>query len=195
MTGQYSCVKGIKLIKPDNFSGMKKLMKYLMELGHRRIVFLQRIINDGINTTAESLNAIEEIKQDNPDLELEVFPVTDLTFDEGLRETLKRIDYIKKHKITAVAGSTDNVAAGILHALLDSGFKVPEEISVAGHDDYPLGAQVYPPLTTVRIDLKQMGRIAAAALIDFYMNRKKTGSVEFIPENLIVRKSTAKAFH
>ena len=47
---------------------------------------------------------------------------------------------------------TDSLALGALHALAESGLRVPEDVSVVGYDDVPEAAHYSPPLTTVGFD-------------------------------------------
>jgi DNA-binding LacI/PurR family transcriptional regulator len=53
-------------------------------------------------------------------------------------------------RVTAVFAANDDMAIGLIHALVDVGRRVPEDVSVVGFDDIPVSAHVLPPLTTVR---------------------------------------------
>ena len=48
---------------------------------------------------------------------------------------------------------------------LRDGISIPRELSVIGYDDSPLASRLWPPLTSVRRDTRDTGRIAAAMLI------------------------------
>ena len=62
---------------------------------------------------------------------------------------------------------TDFKAIEVLYALQDAGLKVPDDIGVIGYDDMPEAARCDPPLTTVHIPRKQIGRRAAQFLLDW----------------------------
>jgi len=66
---------------------------------------------------------------------------------------------------TAVVAANDLVAAGVIRGALDRGIRVPEDLSVTGWDDQPLGRLLSPALTTVEIDLEGLGSRAMTRLI------------------------------
>jgi LacI family transcriptional regulator len=62
---------------------------------------------------------------------------------------------------TAIVAGNDLMAIGALRQLLDLGYQVPQDVSVAGFDDIEFAAYASVPLTTVRISLTQFGRRGA----------------------------------
>lgn len=68
--------------------------------------------------------------------------------------------------IDAVFCSSDMVALGVLTEARLLGVDVPGRLAVVGLGDHPFAAELYPALTTVRIDGRAMGSIAANFLID-----------------------------
>ena len=53
------------------------------------------------------------------------------------------------------------MAAGALNALREAGLPVPDDVSLVGYDDVLLARYLYPPLTTIRQPITEMGRAAA----------------------------------
>jgi LacI family transcriptional regulator len=93
--------------------------------------------------------------------------------------------------ITAVVAANDLLALATFDAIRKLGLRCPHDVSVVGHNDMPLVDLVSPPLTTVRIEHRDMGRGAANLLLREIDTRG--GAVEHLilqPE-LIVRGSTA----
>lgn len=87
-----------------------------------------------------------------------------------------------------IFAASDVVAMSIVSAAIDSGIRVPEQMSVIGFDDIPMARLVHPPLTTVRQDIKG----GAQALVDLLfrrLNGELAGSVAIAPE-LVVRESS-----
>ena len=66
---------------------------------------------------------------------------------------------------TAVFAANDVLAVGVLLAAQDAGLRVPDDVSVAGFDDFDFATMVSPALTTVSVDFVQMGMWGAEVLI------------------------------
>jgi LacI family transcriptional regulator len=98
-----------------------------------------------------------------------------------------------KEPPTAIFGSNDEIAAGVLAAARSGGVDVPWELSIAGFEDSPFSKQSWPALTTARQNTEEIGRHAAQRLI---AELERDGD-EHIIENegfspdLVVRGSTA----
>ena len=88
----------------------------------------------------------------------------------------------------SVFAGDDDAAIGVIDALVEHGFRVPEDIAVVGFDDLRLSAFLTPPLTTVRAPTEAVGRIAAERLFEIL---KKEGSdgVVLLPTEIIIRRS------
>lgn len=70
---------------------------------------------------------------------------------------------------TAIFASNDEMAAGVMHAARELGLSVPQDLSLIGFDDSPTAAHVWPPLSTVRWPIVDMGKIAARKLVSAYL--------------------------
>jgi len=73
-------------------------------------------------------------------------------------------------EVTAVLCGNDDLALGVMRAMLEAGRAVPGSVSVVGFDDIPQAEFFTPSLTTVRLDFTELGRAAFAAL------REQTGA-------------------
>lgn len=83
----------------------------------------------------------------------------------------------------------DEMAIGIVTALLERGYRIPKDVAVIGFDDQPIAQLVSPHLTTVRQPIQKMG----ATAIEFLLNRIKNPSAPIqrrllVPE-LIIRET------
>ena len=66
---------------------------------------------------------------------------------------------------TAFFACNDFIAAGAIRALLQVGYRVPEDISIIGFDDVQICSFVSPPLSTMRIDRSRMGELGVEHLL------------------------------
>jgi len=90
-----------------------------------------------------------------------------------------------------VFASNDDMALGVMAEALRLGLGVPAELSIAGFDDSPGAALVYPPLTTVRQPLEEMARLAVDLLIT-PGEQEAEAADRVMAHRLVVRGSTAK---
>jgi LacI family transcriptional regulator len=88
----------------------------------------------------------------------------------------------------AVFAGDDDAAIGVIRALNDSGYRVPEDIAVVGFDDLRLSAFLSPPLTTVRAPTETVGRIAAERLFGL-LNKEISYGTTLLPTEIIIRRS------
>src|SRR3546814_9411923 len=66
----------------------------------------------------------------------------------------------------AVFAANDMMALGSLFALNHAGIQAPCDIAIAGVDDIPLARYVHPSLTTMRVDIAELGGRALRALVE-----------------------------
>jgi LacI family gluconate utilization system Gnt-I transcriptional repressor len=66
----------------------------------------------------------------------------------------------------AVVCSSDTLAHGVLTEAIARGLSVPGQLAVVGFGDLNFAARTYPPLSTVRVDGANIGRVAAQAILD-----------------------------
>lgn len=87
---------------------------------------------------------------------------------------------------TAIFAASDDVAIGVLHAIHASGRRVPEDIAVAGVDNSPFSAYLWPPLTTVNVPTMEMSR----QVLNMIHNGQDTANLRVMVDvDLIVRQS------
>lgn len=94
--------------------------------------------------------------------------------------------------VTAVFAANDDMAIGLIRALLEAGRRIPEDISVVGLDDVPVAAYVSPPLTTVRQPFEATAQDGLKRLVHAIENPDADPIPEEDPPvDLVVRASTA----
>lgn len=94
--------------------------------------------------------------------------------------------------IAGIVAFNDLVASGVLKALADAGKRVPDDCLVIGMDGIPLGEQLSPELTTLSLDLREVGRTAVELLDGLLAGSLTAGSAEahlMLRHRLVVRQS------
>ena len=110
------------------------------------------------------------------------------------KKRAERMDFYRERlsqirSFTAIFAVSDYYAVELIHFLQSSGVDIPGDISVAGFDDTPLCALVYPALTTVRQDTAARAKCALDAIAKMRAGENVELSVT-LPTELVVRGST-----
>lgn len=93
---------------------------------------------------------------------------------------------------TAVFCANDLMAIGFMNRAAELGYRVPDDVSVAGFDGISLGTYVRPTLTTISTSPHELGRTAAKLLLD-HIDGTSAPDVSLPPSELILRDSTTMA--
>ncbi len=106
----------------------------------------------------------------------------------GARAALQLLDLPENQRPEVIVAANDLMALGALRAARERGLLVPGDIAIAGFDDIE-ASQATPPLTTVRQPTYEIGRCAAALVLDKIRGRPVREKVVY-PAELIQREST-----
>jgi LacI family transcriptional regulator len=95
---------------------------------------------------------------------------------------------------TAIFCLNDDMALGVMQAARERGLELPRDLSVVGFDDLPMAARVWPNLTSVRLPIREIGRMAAEKLLAPLrgLDPEKLDQPDILP-SLVVRKSDIPA--
>jgi LacI family transcriptional regulator len=183
---------GYPCVYVDDRDAAYAITEHLIQLGHSRIGFLWGSRDH--RSSPERYQGYEDALKDyGIPLDRKLILPGDYTFDDGFRGARKLLAL--KDRPSAIFGSNDEIAAGVLAAAHSDGIQVPYELSIAGFEDSPFSKQSWPALTTARQATEEIARHAAQRLITD-LQRDANGepliSVNegFSPE-LVVRGSTA----
>lgn len=183
--------QGEKIMLPsvdvDNYSGARQATEYLISLGHERIGFV--VGAKHLAASAARLKGYREaLLNAGIALEKELITQGDFLQPSGLIAGQKLLSL--KKPPTAVLASNDLMAFGAMEAIRLRGLRIPDDISVMGFDDIPMASQVYPPLTTMRQPLYEMGVAAARMLISLLRGVKPPSSRITLQTGLVERATT-----
>ena len=187
-------VPGLKAnaVSVDNVAALQNAVQYLMELGHRRIVHFV-----GPAYTRNSLDrrmGFEKAFSQSPlQVSEDAFVSAGSRFEDGHEAGLRHFRGADPAtRTTAVACFNDNVALGLISALMELGLRVPEDVSVVGFDDIPAATQTPWPLTTVHVPKLEMGKRAVDIILERLGEPPGADpSVITLDFELAIRKTTA----
>ncbi len=91
--------------------------------------------------------------------------------------------------VDAIFCGSDTIARGVVDGLRERGRAVPGDVAVVGFDNWEIIAEAArPPLTTVDLNLHEVGRAASARLLALVEGERARGTVR-LPCSLVVRAS------
>lgn len=152
----------------DDRLGAKLAVEYLIEQGHRRVLFINgpRQVRQSISRRKGVRDAWEAAGLPDENL----IEVTAGQFDvkAGEKAVTQFVELIRSDQQfpTAIFCANDLLAFGVINILQAEGIQIPQQVSVIGFDDIPMASQCSVPLTTIRQPMRDLGRIAAQLLLD-----------------------------
>jgi DNA-binding LacI/PurR family transcriptional regulator len=171
----------------DDAAGVRRAVRHLYALGHRRIAHVagaQQYVHSEVRRDAWA----DELTQLG--VALGPIVVADFTGASGARATHELLDLAEPP--TAIVYGNDLMAIAGMSVATDRGLRVPHDLSVIGFDDVPIAPYVVPPLTTVRQDVVEWGRVCARTLVAIVEGREPD-SVHLPAAEFVVRGSTGRA--
>lgn len=177
-------------ILSDNVAGMRSLVTYLHELGHRRMALLH-----GEKASSVTNYRVTSFYKTCYELGIEVDENRVLQSryaDPDKCSRLVKELLAMKNPPTAIFCPDDVSAIGALNAIHELGLSVPEDVSVVGYDGNQISQVITPHLTTYKQDTKSLGIEAARQLVNLIEQPKLTIPEQiFIPGELIKGDSSA----
>lgn len=160
--------------------------KYLIDKGHRNIVFASPIIkkNGVVEERFKGYNMA--LKEANIEFENKNVYQQEITISEGI-ELGHKLSF--RTDISAIFATADILAAGIISGLNEQGKRVPDDFSIVGFDNLYLSSLTAPRLTTINQDIQEKGKVAAESLIRVIEGTSIKNYNIILPVNLVERHS------
>lgn len=173
----------------DRFSGSREIMEHLITLGHRRIALVTGPAGPAQNPKRQAyISALE-------DNGIEYDPEYVLGFNGDIDDTENVVQEFMRlqPRPTAIFAWNDLCAIGLLRHLSDAGLRVPDEVSIAGHDDLAISRYTRPPLTTVHWPMYELGQQSVRYL--YRLNHEQPARDVDIPEPEVRFRASTTAPH
>lgn len=158
-------------IMSDNVDGIRQLLEFVYERGHRRIAYIhgadsavtrERLSSFYLNTQRLGIEVPDEYI-------CEAAYRDSAAAGERTRELLNL-----KNPPTCILYPDDVACFGGISTITECGLRIPEDISVVGYDGIRIGRHIKPQLTTLKQDTAAIGRLAGEKLISLIEHPKTT---------------------
>lgn len=178
-------LENICSVTSNNEEGAYQAVTYLLNLGHRDILFISGPphFSTSVTRLAGYRRGLEE--QGVPFRE-EMIIFGDTTQESAYR-ALHEFFTGRNLPFTAVFASNDLMAFGAIQALEEKGYRVPDDISIVGYDDIPCSALI--SLTTIAQPSFEIGSTALILLVDQINKRRRPPHRIVLRDSLIIRRS------
>jgi len=180
--------KEIPSVTIDKKRASKEIVDYLIDRGHNRIA----IITDTKAIKSKSLEKLngykEALKEANIEYDERLVISGGYHFKdgyEGARHLLRL-----KDGPSAIFAANDEMAIGVVRAVLELGLNIPNEIAVVGFDNIDMSAKVFPSITTVAQPLYEMGAIGMRVLTKIINNECLETTKVVLNYSLLERESS-----
>jgi len=177
-------------VSVDNQAGIAAMVAALVDLGHTHIAFLA-----GPHSLYVARERLAGYRRGLAEAGLAIDErlIIDTGFSAeagaGAIDDLLATRLEPGTHYTAILCANDLLALGALQRLHEHGIDVPGDVSVAGFDDIPVAAMTAPSLSTVRLPLREMGRLGFDAAIRALNGERLKPQI--LPTQVVLRDSTA----
>ncbi|MCB1493414.1 MAG: LacI family DNA-binding transcriptional regulator [Rhodobiaceae bacterium] len=157
----------------DNREAMKDLANEVLDLGHRRIGYITADRSSNDRARDRVIGVREAMTQRGLDPQSLTLIETTYSIDNGgtaFAEIMRGDD-----RPSVVMCGNDVLAVGAVRQAKAMGMSIPGDVSITGFDEIELADVVEPALTTVHVPHREMGRQAAAVLLDVINGRTEIG--------------------
>ena len=197
--------QGAATVNVDDRSGARAAAQHLVDLGHRQVGILTADLTGPHGVVPADTASGNHVSRQRllgwmdalTAAGVDVTVVRQSLSPEDAAYDAAKVLLAAEEPPTAILCFSDVMAHWVVRAAEDSGLRVPADLSVVGFDDSPLARRMRPALTTVRQDVAEKGRVAAAALTAaIEADRSGTPapvSQVVLPTELVVRESTGPA--
>lgn len=173
----------------DSYYGAYRLTNYLFDMGHRRIAYVGTLLATG-SITDRYFGYVKSL------LEHGLSVREDWVIDDREKETgeidVERLIQLPEEMPTAFICNCDLTASYLIRKLRDAGYRVPEDISVAGYDNYLFPGLCDVAITTYEVDMKEMARRAIQTLTKKINGENYRQGICIVEGHMVIKDSVCR---
>lgn len=173
----------------DSYYGAYRMTNYLFDMGHKRIAYVGTLLATG-SITDRYMGYARSLMEHN------VEPRRDWIIEDRAKSH-GRIDperYLKlpEDMPTAFVCNCDLAASYLIRRLTETGYRVPEDVSVVGYDNFLYPGMCGIGITTYEVDTKEMARRAVLTLIKKIAGEDYRQRVYIVEGHMVLKDSVKK---
>ncbi|MCM1466872.1 MAG: substrate-binding domain-containing protein [Alistipes sp.] len=176
-------------IMSDNVKGIRDLMEYLYEMGHRKIAYIH---GAGTSVTRDRITSfyqcVERLKLDIPEEYVLECRYRDTGRAARCTERLLSLE----EPPTCIMYPDDFTAISGVGVIRRHNLNIPEDISVVGYDGTSYSRIHEPTITTLEQDTERIGKLAAARLIELIERPRTTLKETYVIEGSVLVGNSVK---
>lgn len=181
--------KKITFVDNDNFQAAKQVTEYLIQLGHSQIAFMGG--NDQFAVSIDRFNGYRRALDEAKMVFSKDYLVGEHEFNENGLEAVRKLMALESRP-TAIVAEDDLTGYELLSYLEKLDILVPRDVSIIGFNNLMLSKHSRPPLTSVEINIFQLGTEAANCLFEKIEDPKTLPKRITIPTQLVERESCCR---
>jgi len=176
----------IPCVTVENKNGARSMVEHLIMVhGRRRIVFL-RGPHEHEDSKWRELGYKQALERHGIPFDPDLIEMGNFNRQDAQGAMQRLIG--RGVSFDAVFAGDDDSASGALAILLSVGFRVPQEIALAGFDNSPFAYFLNPPLTTINAHIQQAGYTAALQLVRL-LQSGQADPITLLPTEIVIRRS------
>ena len=148
----------------NNSDSAKNAVDYLYQKGHREIGYLKGKFRIKA-FTARATGYSRALYKHGITMKEHFIVTLNTSMDGAYKDMLIYLNQ-KPMLPTAFFADNDMIALGAMKALIEKGYRIPEDISLIGFDDLTSCEISTPRLTTIKVFKQEMGQLAVRRLLD-----------------------------
>lgn len=172
-----------------SFNGMYRMTDYLIKNGHTRIAFVGTLMYTE-SITDRYFGYCKALMEHGIEMRQD-WIIKDREYNDGVIGIEYRLQ-LPKDMPTAFVCNNDVTAYALIRQLEERNYRVPEDISVVGYDDYLYPENGDSRITTYLVDMAEMSRIALSCIIRRIENISMNASVHIVNGRIIERMTVKK---
>ena len=170
----------------NSFYGAYHITNYLFEMGHRRIGFVGTLL--ATESITDRFLGYQKALMEHGQKVREDWVIPDRDQHIYLYDQIP----LPKEMPTAFVCNSDLTASRMIRNLQDAGFRVPEDISIVGYDDWLHPGLCDIGITTYSVDMNTMARIGMRLMMDRVSGRDESGGMQVVEGDLVIRDSVRR---